>query len=131
MKHESCNRGAAMILLLLAQTFGAGSASAHSLHSSLPWLAEPSPDVPVLLALDPAAARAADKPAKPDRPALRQREAILSDPADGRALVDRALADSQQGRPLSAPPAQVYEPQRFHPRAWVAPNTATPSARGR
>jgi hypothetical protein len=65
-----------------------------------------------------------------DQPAIREKEAILPDPLNGRVLVDRTVALAGAGRPI---PVQVSPAPRLHrvyQHWWLGPNFVLPVAKG-
>jgi hypothetical protein len=70
-------------------------------------------------------------PDETERPMVRQREAILPDPATGRELVDRIQADETQAQPLGVATSPVGSPPRvFQRQRLAAPNFVIPVGHG-
>jgi hypothetical protein len=87
-------------------------------------------DTPVIRALSPA--EAGRYPAKPERPVWRERFAILTDPIDGRELVERTLAtQSDQSATTSSGPSEHSLTTRcVHNREHIEPGYIVPVAHG-
>jgi hypothetical protein len=66
----------------------------------------------------------------PDRPALREREAILPDPLNGRELVDRVLAQGPRQRLVAAQTATPASTPRAVELRHTAPNFVLPVESG-
>jgi hypothetical protein len=84
--------------------------------------------VPFLYAIAPDEIR--ELPADWDRPLLREREAVLITPRNGRELVDQALAQERPGLPIAAGTTRAASPLRLFHRQRVAPNFVLPVASG-
>jgi hypothetical protein len=85
--------------------------------------------VPFMNAIDPN--KIWELPADWDRPLLREREAVLVTPSNGRELVDQALAQEERpGLPIAAGTTRAASPLRLFHRQRVAPNFVLPVASG-
>jgi len=87
----------------------------------------------VLHAVDPdEAALRQQFPDDSDQPILRNREAVLHNPASGRDLVGLAVAEEARGQPIALPTQPTSRPERvFQRQRLAAPNFVVPVVRGK
>jgi hypothetical protein len=69
-------------------------------------------------------------PSDADRPVIRERDAVLPDPFNGWALVDRVVAHMAPGRPIPVPSIHFPRPHRVHQHWRLGPNHVLPVAAG-
>lgn len=113
-----------------AATISLGQAMAGGLPERRPEVDLP-PGWPVLRALDPEeAARQTPIPDKMDRPVVRDHEAVLPNPTNGRELVDGVLAQERREGLIAPPTTTAAMPQRVFQRTRAASNFLLPTARG-
>jgi len=87
--------------------------------------------MPVLSAIDPEEARRLTHfPADSDRPAVREREAVLPNPSNGRELVDRVVAQDTQEWQIAVQTTPASSRQRFYNLRRAASNFVLPIAGG-
>lgn len=88
--------------------------------------------LPTMRAVDLKELRLLARPrAESDRPVLREREAVLPNPLNGRQLVDQVLVQRVTGRPIPVQATTVAGPQSVSHLRRLAPNFQVPVTLGR
>jgi hypothetical protein len=123
--------------LVAAQSFAPPDTNSPSLESPGgpldPWpeLDGRMAQIAFVVPLDPDERRSQPRvPADADQPVLRERYAILPDPLNGWALVDRTLAYRAAGQPIPAPTAPTPRLHRVYQHWRLGPNHVLPVAKG-